>query len=103
MFSIHRSSYKCWRCRPKRVSPELGKLKSLIKEIHTASNERRQLSVFVSSSDVRSIWLRNDLENFKKRLIALEKQVAENGIILTDEQVGTLERKKYDDEAYGEI
>ena len=34
----------------------------------------------------RSIWLRNDLENFKKRLIELEKQAAENGIILTDEQ-----------------
>ncbi|RBO11896.1 IS481 family transposase, partial [Vibrio cholerae] len=46
---------------------------------------------------------RNDLENFKKRLIALEKQVAENGIILTDEQVAALERKKHDDEACGEI
>ncbi|EJC6999161.1 transposase family protein, partial [Vibrio parahaemolyticus] len=44
-----------------------------------------------------------DLENFKKRLIALEKQVAENGIILTDEQVTALERKKHDDEACGEI
>ncbi|EOE5965597.1 IS481 family transposase, partial [Vibrio cholerae] len=39
----------------------------------------------------------------KKRLIALEKQVAENGIILTDEQVAALERKKHDDEACGEI
>ncbi|EMK6870258.1 transposase, partial [Vibrio cholerae] len=45
----------------------------------------------------------NDLENFKKRLIALEKQAAENGIILTDEQVAALERKKHDDEACGEI
>lgn len=52
---------------------------------------------------MRSIWLRNDLENFKKRLIALEKQVAENGIILTDEQVDALESKKHDDEACGEI
>ncbi len=34
---------------------------------------------------------------------ALEKQVAENGIILTDEQVAALERKKHDDEACGEI
>ncbi len=38
VFSVHRSSYKYWRCRPKRVSPELVKLKSLIKEVHTASN-----------------------------------------------------------------
>lgn len=67
------------------------------------SNELRKLGVFISPSGVRSIWLRNDLENFKKRLIALEKQVAENGIILTDEQVAALERKKHDDEACGEI
>ncbi|WP_025549082.1 IS481 family transposase, partial [Vibrio parahaemolyticus] len=57
----------------------------------------------ISPSGVRSIWLRNDLENFKKRLIALEKQAAENGIILTEEQVAALERKKHDDEACGEI
>ncbi|MCG3816836.1 IS481 family transposase [Photobacterium damselae] len=68
-----------------------------------ASNELRKLGVFISPSGVRSIWLRNDLENFKKRLIALEKQVNENGIILTDEQVAALERKKHDDEACGEI
>lgn len=61
------------------------------------------MGVFISPSGVRSIWLRNDLENFKKRLIALEKQVAENCIILTDEQVAALERKKHDDEACGEI
>ncbi|WP_411292420.1 helix-turn-helix domain-containing protein [Vibrio navarrensis] len=67
------------------------------------SNELRKLGVFISPSGVRSIWLRNDLENFKKRLIALEKQVAENCIILTDEQVAALERKKHDDEACGEI
>ncbi|HAU8293425.1 TPA: helix-turn-helix domain-containing protein [Vibrio vulnificus] len=67
------------------------------------SNELRKLGVFISPSGVRSIWLRNDLENFKKRLIALEKQVAENSIILTDEQVAALERKKHDDEACGEI
>lgn len=38
MFSVHRSSYKYWRCRPKGVLPELVKLKNLIKEVHTASN-----------------------------------------------------------------
>ncbi len=59
--------------------------------------------MFISPSGVRSIWLRKDLENFKKSLTALEKQVAENGIILTEEQVAALERKKHDDEACGEI
>ncbi len=52
------------------------------------SNELRKLGVFISPSGVRSIWLSNDLENFKKRLIALEKQVA------------ALERKKNDYQLY---
>ncbi|TBR37354.1 transposase, partial [Marinomonas agarivorans] len=43
------------------------------------------------------------LENFKKRLKALEEKVANDGIILTDEQVAALEKKKSDDEACGEI
>lgn len=59
--------------------------------------------MFISPSGVRSIWLRYDLENFKKRLIAVEKQVAEDGINLTDEQITALECTKHDDEAYGEI
>ncbi len=53
-----------------------------------------KLAVFIPPSGVRSIRLRNDLENFKERLIALEKQVAENGLILTEDQVAALERKK---------
>lgn len=38
------------------------------------SNELRKQGVFVSASGGRSIWLRHDLENFKKRLNALEKK-----------------------------
>ena len=67
------------------------------------SNELRKQGVFVSGSGVRSIWLRHNLENFKKRLAALEEKVEKEGIILTDEQVAALEKKKQDDEACGEI
>jgi transposase InsO family protein len=67
------------------------------------SNELRKRGVFVSASGVRSIWLRNDLANFKTRLKALEAKVAEDGIILTEAQVQALEKKKLDDEAWGEI
>lgn len=70
---------------------------------HRASNELRKLGTFVSGSGVRSIWLRHDLGNFKLRLKALEAKVAEDGIVLTDDQVSALEKKKYDDESCGEI
>ena len=70
---------------------------------HRTSNELRKRGVFVSGSGVRSIWVRHDLENFKKRLKALEEKVASDGIILTEAQVVALEKKKYDDEACGQI
>ena len=67
------------------------------------SNELRKRGVFVSPSGVRSIWQRHDLTSFKLRLKALEKQVAEDGIILTEAQVQALERKKLEDEECGEL
>lgn len=67
------------------------------------SNELRKLGVFISPSGVRCVWLRHGLSCFKQRLKALEEKVAQEGIILTDEQVAALERKKHDDEACGEI
>ncbi len=67
------------------------------------SNELRQRGIFVSSSGVRSIWLRHDLASFKQRLAALEKRVAKEGMILTDTQIAALEKKQDDDVACGEI
>lgn len=68
-----------------------------------ASNELRKKGTFISASGIRSVWVRNNLANFKLRLKALEEQVAKQGIILTEAQVTALEKKKQDDEASGEI
>ena len=70
---------------------------------HRASNELRKQGIFVSGSGVRSVWIRHDLENFKKRLRALEDKISSEGIVLSDSQIAALERKKQDDEACGEI
>ena len=70
---------------------------------HRTSNELRRAGVFVSGSGVRSIWLRHNLESFKKRLKALELKVANEGIQLNDHQIAALERKHEDDVACGEI
>jgi len=70
---------------------------------HRSSNELRKQGIFISGSGVRSVWLRHNLENFKKRLRALEQKIAEEGIELNDSQIAALEKKKHDDEACGEI
>lgn len=68
-----------------------------------ASNELMQRGIHISSGGVRSVWLRNDLETFKKRLQALEAKVAQEGIILTEGQLKALEKAKQQKEAHGEI
>ena len=68
-----------------------------------ASNELRKNGIFISPAGVRGIWQRHGLEVFQKRLKALEAKSAEAGIIFTEAQIVALERKKFDDEACGEI
>lgn len=70
---------------------------------HRTRNELRKGGVFVSGSGVSSIWLRHNLENFKKRLKALEVKVTRDGIELNYHQIAALERKHEDDVAYGKI
>lgn len=70
---------------------------------HRVSNELRKVGVFVSGGGVRSIWLRHDLETFQKRLKALSAKIAQDGIILTEDQLFALERAREEKQAHGEI
>jgi transposase InsO family protein len=76
-------------------NPALGQLR--------ASQELQQRGVMLSSSGVRSVWVRHDLETLKKRLKALEAKSAQEGILLTEEQLAALEKAKEQREAHGEI
>ncbi|CEO17065.1 hypothetical protein RMONA_03340 [Rickettsia monacensis] len=68
-----------------------------------AANELRKSGIITSGGGVRSVWLRHDLESFKKRLKALETKVANDGIVLSDNQLAVLEKVKNQREASGEI
>lgn len=76
-------------------NPALGQLR--------ASQELLQRGIVVSSGGVRSIWLRHELETMKKRLKALEAKSAQEGTVLTEEQIAALEKMKSQKEAHGEI
>lgn len=84
-------------CIKNRVAPEIEE--SVIRMAYEypaygqtrAANELRKQGVLISSGGVRSIWLRHNLETFKKRLSLLEEKAAKEGIVYTESQLAALE------------
>jgi transposase InsO family protein len=68
------------------------------------ANELTRRGTFISPSGVRSVWLRNDLHTFQRRLKALEAKLGqEPGRVLTESQVRAMEKAKEEKAAHGEI
>jgi transposase InsO family protein len=68
-----------------------------------ASNELRERGIFISPAGVRCVWLRHNLETFKKRLKGLEEHVAKTGTVLTESQLRAMEKAQEEKMAWGEI
>lgn len=68
-----------------------------------AANELAKQGHVISPGGVRNVWLRHDLQTMKKRLAALEAKVAQEGGVLTDAHLTTLERGRREQEAYGNL
>jgi transposase InsO family protein len=60
------------------------------------ANELRMKDIQVSPAGVRGVWLRHGLETRHTRLLRLEKQLADDTFVLSEEQIALLERHSVD-------
>jgi transposase InsO family protein len=87
---------------PNRVAPEIEERilqHALDCPTHgpdRVANELRLVGVNVSSSGVRGVWLRHDLETRTKRLLRLEREAQQQTFVLTERQIELLERHSPD-------
>lgn len=87
---------------PNRVSPEVeNKILEycLLKPTYGAqrvANQLRLQGIEVSSTGVRGVWLRHDLETRYKRLMHLEVQARSETLVLSEQQIKLLERHSAD-------
>ena len=59
-----------------------------------AANELRERGHYISAGGVRGVWMRHDLETFKKRLKRIEEIAAKEGVVLTEGQLQALEKAR---------
>ena len=63
------------------------------------ANALKKQGIILSPGGVRSIWLRHELNNLKKRLHALEAKIVQDGMVLTERQLQALEKQQANKEA----